>query len=190
MQGVFTLAEKQGVSLAKSPRGPRSGITKSQATPSTGKGRKSATKDLSTPNKRGGRKLGDDLMDAIFVRSEDDDDNKADIKVKTETTGVIPSIEGPGPKIPAANSSNAMPSAVNPVKQEDDMTTLDKGKVIRSRRSAAPSMDTDGDEYMMDARDSSPSIGRGRSLSRRASALSATIRNAEYGAESTDEEFA
>ncbi|KAL4915793.1 hypothetical protein BDW62DRAFT_219194 [Aspergillus aurantiobrunneus] len=194
-------AERQGVSLAKiprgrqtgtpqTPRGPRNGITKS-ATPSTGKGRKSAAKGLSTPTKRGVRNLaGDNLTDAIFIENDDDDDDdNADVKVKTEVSIDIPSIEGPGFEPPVANSNDAIASAVFPIKQEDDVTISYMGQATRSRRSAVPSKGSDGDEYM-GLRDGSPSIGRGRPLSRRPSAFMATRRNAEYSAESTDEEFA
>ncbi|KAL5336250.1 hypothetical protein BJX70DRAFT_400754 [Aspergillus crustosus] len=168
------------------PRTLQGGITKTP-TSSTAKGRKSATKAMSTPTKSTKNKAGIDGSEAIHIDSMDDDlkDSKATLNIKAETGMEIihPSIEGSDFDLPDVNTPNSMVGVVIPVKREaktNRPSTPIRSKPPRAGKSSALFKDADGDEQMGTTDLGSPTVRRGRDRPRVARRVVSSDTDVDY----------
>ncbi|BCS18940.1 uncharacterized protein APUU_11768S [Aspergillus puulaauensis] len=187
-----TDATKQRVSIAGTPRSrgkigtrtpqeAQSRVTKPLSASPT-KGKTGVTKTPNTPTKkRAKNNVEGSLMDA------DIESNNAN--VGAEPMNIIPSIEEAKFEPPTAKGLGSFVGVVVPTKVEEVTATDKEKEAMRSRRSQAPTQDSDTDDYV-NSRENSPSAGRGRARTRRPRTASATAKYVGYDFGFVDEEFA
>ncbi|PTU23480.1 hypothetical protein P175DRAFT_0430663 [Aspergillus ochraceoroseus IBT 24754] len=123
-RGITELPRGRNSSSAtpRTPRGPRNGITKPSPCSSTGKGRRDASRAVTSPTKRGVKKVaGRSIMDAIFVDDRPVPEDEG--KIKSEAAEILSGIGSAG--FPDVEIISPPTSTATPITKGEDSSDHD-----------------------------------------------------------------